>query len=64
LTDPISLERGIGPECWGRIVNDIRGVYGRTGSIDSTTQILHGLSPQLIENVVADYCHAEQPHVA
>jgi hypothetical protein len=64
LTDPISLERGIGPECWGVIVKGIKREYGHTGSVEATKETFFGLSPQLIENVVADYCSMEQAHVA
>jgi hypothetical protein len=54
LTDPISLERGIGPECWAHIVHSIQRVYRNTGSVEQTVQALR-LSTKLIESVIADH---------
>jgi hypothetical protein len=66
LTDPISLEKGIGPECWGGIVHSIRGVYDRTGSIEETLRICFQTPASLVRSVIADYqqtAHHQQEQI-
>jgi hypothetical protein len=39
LTDPISLKRGIGPECFGTITNIIRGIARNMCAQDESVDV-------------------------
>jgi hypothetical protein len=53
LTDRISLERGIGPECWGNIVARIQALAA-DGKRREVISFLAGAPVELIEAVLSE----------
>ena len=53
LTDPISLERGIGPECLGRIVEVIRWHHAHGRPVEIIAMIV-GMPRAFVSEVIAE----------
>jgi hypothetical protein len=45
LTDPISMERGIGPECYDHLTKEVTSVFARTGSFETRRSWSGGRGP-------------------
>jgi hypothetical protein len=61
LTDPVSLERGIGPECFGYIVDDTRKLASQMRAAGQAIDVGHivlvdGAPRALVEAIVAERC--------